>query len=85
MYAQLLVTFVDLFSMVFYILLIGRIILSYIVSPTNSLYTWLVDITEPLLAPLRKVLPTIPGLDIAPLGAFILLQVIQLAVHRFVG
>jgi YggT family protein len=79
------VTFVDLFVMVFYVLLIVRVVMSYFASPSNQLYTVLVSLTEPLLAPLRKVIPATPGVDLAPLVAFLVLQVVQITLHEALG
>jgi YggT family protein len=74
MIQDVILLFAELFVMVFNFLLITRVIMSYFVSPGNQLYAWVVGMTEPLLAPVRKVLPPMPGIDLAPLAAFFLLQ-----------
>ena len=52
-----------------------RAILSWFpVKPDNPLVVILFQITEPILAPLRKVVPMIGMMDITPLVAIILLQ-----------
>lgn len=75
-------TFIDLFVLVFNALLVLRIVLSYLVEPTNGLYVRLIALTEPILLPLRKILPKLPGADFAPLAAFFLLQGLQLLIHH---
>jgi YggT family protein len=77
----ILVTFVDLFCTVFYVLLLARVLMSYVVSPANGFYAWLVTTTEPLLLPLRKLIPQTPGVDFTPLVAFLILQVVQMGIH----
>ncbi len=54
-----------------------RAILSWI-SPgqTNMLTNILYQITEPILAPLRRIIPRVSMLDFSPLVAIILLQLI---------
>jgi len=54
-----------------------RILLSW-VSPgqTNMLTDLLFHITEPMLAPLRRVIPRVGALDFSPLAAVIILQVL---------
>ena len=58
-------------------------ILSWIVmvSPRNrfviSLYQVFRQITEPILAPLRRIIPLIGMIDITPIVAIILLQIIS--------
>ncbi|TET75281.1 MAG: YggT family protein [Dehalococcoidia bacterium] len=59
----------------------ARVILSwFMVNPTSgfvvSLYQLLFQITEPILAPLRRIIPTIGMFDITPIVAIILLQII---------
>ena len=44
--------------------------------PTNVLVTILYRVTEPLLAPLRRIIPRVGMFDFTPLVAVILIQVI---------
>jgi uncharacterized protein YggT (Ycf19 family) len=39
-------------------------------------------VTEPVLAPIRRLLPRFNLIDLAPLGAFVALQVLQLLAHK---
>lgn len=64
-----------------------RVILSwFMMNPTSgfvvSVYQVLYQITEPILAPLRRIVPTIGMFDITPIVAIILLQVIGEVVVR---
>ncbi|HVG95437.1 MAG TPA: YggT family protein [Chloroflexota bacterium] len=54
-----------------------RAIFSWFVPPgsDNVIMRFLRDITEPVLAPLRRVLPSMGMLDLSPFVAMILLQV----------
>ena len=74
MTAAIIVTFLNLFVPIFSGILLLRIILSYIVQPSNRFYEGLVAMTEPLLAPIRKVLPSTGGVDFSPLVTILLLQ-----------
>ena len=54
-----------------------RVILSWFSpGPTNMLTIVLYQVTEPILAPLRRIIPKFSGLDFTPMAAIILLQVI---------
>ena len=54
-----------------------RAILSWFsLRPTNRLAIILYRITEPILSPLRRIIPRIGMLDFTPLVAIILLQLI---------
>jgi YggT family protein len=60
-----------------------RVILSWFqMDPRNPLISLLDQITEPILSPLRRVIPRLGMIDIAPLVAIILLQVIARAIAR---
>ena len=65
-----------------YILLITiRIIFSWgMLSYRNRLMRFLVDVTEPLLGPLRRMIPPLGWLDISPLVAILILWLFQQAV-----
>lgn len=64
-------------------------ILSWIVmiSPRNrfiaSLYLVFRQITEPILSPLRRIVPLIGMMDITPIVAIIILQVISLVLQAY--
>ncbi len=66
----------------FYILLIFiRIVFSWgMVSYTNRVMRLLVNATEPLLGPLRRIVPPLGTFDISPLVAFIILWLFQAAI-----
>jgi YggT family protein len=65
-----------------YILFITiRIIFSWgMLSYTNRVMRFLVDVTEPLLGPLRRIIPPLGWLDISPLVAILILWLFQQAV-----
>jgi YggT family protein len=66
----------------FYILLIFmRVIFSWgMVSYSNRVMRFLVDTTEPMLGPLRRMLPPLGRMDISPLVALLILWLFQAAV-----
>lgn len=60
-----------------------RAILSWFVrDPHNPLVELLDQVTEPILAPLRRVVPRIGMIDITPLVAIILLQFLGQAIAQ---
>jgi YggT family protein len=72
----------ELYSMA----LLVRILFEWIRIPYSSrVMRFLWDITEPLLAPIRRVLPTFGGLDFSPLIAFFLLNFVQRLVFMMLG
>ena len=66
---------------IYLLLIIIRIIFSWgMVSYTNRVMKSLVDVTEPLLGPLRRMIPPLGWLDISPLVAIIIIWLFQAAV-----
>lgn len=57
-----------------FILVLGYAILSW-VQPGSPAYLLLGRLTEPLLAPLRRVIPTLGGVDLSALIVLVLLQI----------
>jgi len=72
-----LFSFIRVLCEVLTIAIILRAILSWFSPrPTNRLAIILYRVTEPILAPLRRIIPRVGALDFTPLVAIILLQLI---------
>ena len=75
---NLLIYFIDLLFTLLSLAILARVLLSWVrVSPYHPAVELLYRITEPILAPLRRVIPSIGMVDISPVIALILLQIIQ--------
>lgn len=84
---QYIFAFSDVISAAISILLyaiILRAILSWIRPYNNGKIEIILEkITEPLLGPLRRILPPIGGLDLSPLIAIILLGLVKQLIQAF--
>ncbi|MCI8208008.1 hypothetical protein AUC61_00545 [Pseudomonas sp. S25] len=70
-----------LFLNIFFYALIISVILSWVAPGSHNPGAQLVNqITEPLLAPLRRILPNLGGLDISPILAFMVLKLLDMLV-----
>lgn len=66
---------------IYSLLIFIRIIFSWgMVSYTNRIMRFLVDATEPLLGPLRRMVPPLGRMDISPIIAFLILWLFQAAI-----
>lgn len=73
-----LFNFIELLSEILTLAILVRVIMSWFSpSPTNMLVNILYQVTEPILAPLRRIVPRVGVLDFTPLVAVILLQLIS--------
>jgi YggT family protein len=59
----------------------GRVILSWFpLSPSGpmaSVYSFLYAITEPVLGPIRRVLPPLGGIDLSPIVLLFVVQILR--------
>lgn len=70
----LLIELIDLYTIV----ILATVILSWIrLSSANPLTQLLHRLTEPVLAPARRIIPPLGGLDLSPLLVLIALQAIR--------
>lgn len=68
---------------VFFFALIIMIVLSWVAPQANHPGAELVyQITEPVMAPVRRVMPELGGLDLSPIAVFLLIQFIENAALR---
>ena len=75
---NLLVYFVDVFFTLLSLAILARVLLSWVrVSSYHPAVDFLYRITEPILAPLRRAIPPIGMIDISPVIALILVQIVQ--------
>jgi YggT family protein len=80
---ELFLTFVRLLSLVLTVLILGRVIVSW-TNPTGGggLTAFLYQSTEPILAPIRRLIPPMGGFDLSPMIALLLLSVLTRALLR---
>lgn len=82
LFGALLIMLKEAFTLIFWVLII-RAILSWVSQGSNPLERVMYQLTEPLLAPIRRIIPPIGGLDLSVLVAIIALQFLQLLMQDF--
>ncbi|MCJ7535101.1 MAG: YggT family protein [Anaerolineales bacterium] len=73
----LLIALVNYFSIALSLLLIAYVVLSYFMDPYHPVRSAVDRIVNPILNPIRKVLPQRGMLDFSPLVAIILVQILE--------
>lgn len=78
-----LFTFIGMLAMVYTFLILGRVLVSW-TNPTGGgqLTAFLYQVTEPVLGPIRRVLPPMGGFDLSPMVAILLLGILTRAFLR---
>jgi YggT family protein len=73
-----LITFLGLLLQILWLAILVRVILSWFpVDPSNPIIRIVWDVTEPVLAPFRRVIPRIGMFDLSPLAAFLVISFLQ--------
>ena len=68
-------------------LVIARIVVSFLqvvvrLDPYNPVIRFIYEITEPLMAPFRRLIPPIGGMDFSPIVLFLVIQVVESIVYK---
>lgn len=70
------ISFINILIQVIVLLVFAKIILSYFMDPYHPIRQAIDSVVEPMLAPLRRIIPPIGMIDFSPLVLIILLQVV---------
>jgi YggT family protein len=69
---------------VYYIVLLARVILSWFPlqpgTPMASIASIIYQLTEPVMGPVRRIIPTVGMIDISPIVVFFGLRILQSAI-----
>ncbi|MEF3367696.1 YggT family protein [Methylocystis sp. 9N] len=79
---KLILTIID----IYWWILLATVVMSWLIAfdvvnmrsnAAYSIWKWLNAVTEPVLAPIRSVLPSVGGLDISPLILLLIMQFLR--------
>lgn len=83
---HVIVDFITILDYVLLAAIIIRALMSWFMpNDSSGVFRMLMDITEPVLAPIRRVLPPVGGIDFSPLLALILLQLVSTVLIQIVN
>ncbi len=75
-----LIQLIDIIVRLFVLLILAHVILSYFMTPFHPVRQTIDRIVEPLLVPIRRVVPLFGAFDFSPLVLLILVQIIGMIV-----
>jgi len=79
-----IIRFVDLVQQLLILLVIVQVIMSYVLAPYHPARMAVDRIVEPMLAPIRRVVPLVGMLDFSPLVLIILVQLLGALIKNIV-
>jgi len=74
---DILILFIRALSQLLVLLVIVSVILSYFMDPYHPIRRSIDGFVEPILAPIRRIVPLLGALDFSPLILIILIQVLS--------
>jgi YggT family protein len=83
--SDVLVNFVLLLTTILTLLILARVVISWVM-PTGGgeVVAFVYSATEPILAPIRNLLPRMGGFDLSPMIAILILQAIRQALTQVI-
>ena len=72
-----LITIISIVSQLLVLLVFISVILSYFMDPYHPIRRGVDNIVQPMLAPLRRVVPTVGMLDFSPVVLILLIQLVK--------
>lgn len=75
--SAVVIVFTSIFKLLFWVLIL-RAILSWVSRGQNPIEAVMIQLTEPLLSPIRRVLPSMGGLDLSMVVAILGLQFLEI-------
>jgi YggT family protein len=80
---SVLLRFINIAFTLYEFAIVARVLLPWFrVGPYHPVMQFLIQITEPLLAPIRRNLPIIGGFDFSPMVALLILWAAELLLRR---
>lgn len=70
--------FIRVVFQVFSLIIILKVALSYFVSPFNTFRKLVDSLVDPLLSPIKKIVPPIANWDFSPIILLLLLQLVEM-------
>ncbi len=80
-----LVGIVDIIFRLLTIVVVVDVIVSYFLSPYNNVRIFLDRIVNPMLAPIRRMIPPVQMIDFSPIILLVILQVVEYILVRLMS
>lgn len=71
-----LIITINMIAQVITLLVIANVLLSYFLSPYHPARKFVDDLVEPMLAPIRRIVPSAGMLDFSPMVLILLVQIV---------
>lgn len=80
----MIILIVDIIRQTVFLLILLKVILSYFMDPFHPFRQSVDRLIDPLLKPIRQIIPTVGRFDFSPIILIILIEVIAIIIKSFV-
>ncbi len=85
MVIEILIRLIDIAAQLLILLVIASVVLSYFLPPYHQVRQTIDRVVEPLLMPIRQVVPLIGMFDLSPLVLYFLIRALSWALINFLS
>ena len=85
MVISLIINLINILAQLLVLLIIVKVILSYVMDPYHPIRRSIDGLVEPMLTPIRRIVPLIGMFDFSPLILLILVQIISSVLIAFLN
>lgn len=76
MFVYLLIRGIDILTTLLFLLVLTYVVISYFMSPFHPFRMWVNRLVEPMLNPIRRVVPLVGMFDFSPVILLVLIQIV---------
>ena len=80
----MIILIVDIIRQTIYLVILLKVILSYFIDPYHPFRQSVDRLIDPLLKPIRQIIPTVGRFDFSPIILIILVEIIAMVIKSFV-
>ena len=80
----MIILIVDIIRQTIYLLVLLKVILSYFMDPYHPFRQSVDRLIDPLLKPIRQIIPTVGRFDLSPIILIILVEIIAMVIKSLV-
>ena len=82
MFVIFMLRLIDLITTLLVLLILTHVVISYFMSPYHSFRMWVDRLVEPMLKPIRRVVPLVGMFDVSPIILLLIIQFIGYILKR---
>ena len=80
----MIILIVDIIRQTIYLVILLKVILSYFMDPYHPFRQSVDQLIDPLLKPIRQIIPTVGRFDLSPIILIILVEIIAMVIKSLV-